>query len=142
MTRSLILGAAYFLIVFAVAFALGTLRVTLIEPTIGTLWATLAELPFTLAASWAICAWLCRRWPMSSLAQVASMGACAFVLLMGAEAAGGILIFGRTLGEHFGLFATGAGALGLSGQIAFGVFPIVQYFLSKPVVATDKGLQS
>ena len=141
MTRSLVLGAAYFLIVFAVAFALGALRVTFIEPTVGTLWATLAELPFTLAASWAICAWLCHRWRMSSLAQAASMGASAFFLLMGAEAAGGILIFGRTLGEYFGLFGTVAGVLGLSGQIAFGVFPIAQYFLTKPFAVADKGLQ-
>jgi hypothetical protein len=142
MTRSLILGATYFLVVFAVAFALGTLRVTFVVPAVGTVWATLAELPFTLAASWAICAWLCRRWPMSSLAQAASMGASAFVLLMGAEVAGGILIFGRSLEEHVGLYGTVAGVLGLFGQIAFGVFPIVQYSLSKAVVATDKGLQS
>ncbi len=128
MTRSLIVGAAYFLIVFAVAFALGVLRVTFVVPAVGAVWATLAELPFTLAASWATCAWLCRRWRMSSLAQAASMGASAFVLLMGAEAAGGMIIFGRTLGENFGLFGTVAGVLGLSGQIAFGVFPIVQFF--------------
>jgi hypothetical protein len=137
MTRSLILGAAYFLIVFAVAFALGALRVTFIEPTVGTLWATLAELPFTLAASWAICAWLCHRWRMSSLTQAASMGASAFVLLMGAEAAGGILIFGRTLGEHFGLFGTVAGALGLFGQIVFGIIPVVQHVLSQAAPALD-----
>ena len=142
MARSLIVGAAYFLIVFAVAFALGVLRVTFVEPAVGAVWATLAELPFTLAASWAICAWLCRRWRMSSVAQAASMGASAFVLLMGAEAAGGILIFGRTLGEHFALFGTVAGVLGLSGQIAFGVFPIVQFFWSKAEVAADKGPQS
>ncbi len=142
MARSLIVGAAYFLIVFAVAFALGVVRVTFVEPAVGAVWATLAELPFTLAASWAICAWLCRRWRMSSLAQAASMGASAFLLLMGAEVAGGILIFGRTPGEHFALFGTVAGVLGLSGQIAFGVFPVVQYLWSKAVVASDKGLQS
>lgn len=142
MTRSLIVGAAYFVIVFAVAFALGVLRVTFVEPAVGAVWATLAELPFTLAASWATCAWLRRRWRVSSLPQAASMGASAFVLLMGAEAAGGIVIFGRTLTEHFALFGTVAGVLGLSGQIAFGVFPVVQYFGSKAVVAADKGLQS
>lgn len=142
MTRSLIVGAAYFLIVFAVAFALGALRVTFVEPAVGTVLATLAELPFTLAASWATCAWLCRRWRMSSLAQAASMGASAFVLLMSAEAAGGILIFGRTLEEHVGLYGTVAGVLGLSGQIAFGFIPVVQHLWSKAAMAADKGRRS
>ena len=142
MTRSLFVGAAYFLIVFVVAFALGVLRVGFVAPAVGAVWATLAELPFTLAASWATCAWLRRRWRVSSLPRAASMGASAFVLLMGAEAAGGILIFGRTLGEHVGLYGTVAGALGLSGQIAFGFFPIVQHSWSKAAMAADKRVLS
>ena len=139
MTRSLIVGAAYFLIVFAVAFALGVLRVTFVSPAVGAVWATVAELPFTLAASWVTAAWLHGRWRVSSLVQAACMGASAFVLLMGAEAAGGILLFGRTLGEHFGLYGTVAGALGLSGQIAFGLIPVVQHFLNKAARPADKG---
>jgi hypothetical protein len=132
MTRSLVAGAAYFLIVFAAAFALGALRVTFVVPAVGVVWATLLELPFTLAVSWATCAWIGRHWPMSSIAQSVIMGVCAFVLLMGAEAAGSILIFGRTLGEHVGSFGTAAGALGLAGQIVFGVLPVVHYLRSKP----------
>jgi hypothetical protein len=60
MTRSLLTGAAYFVIVFAAAFALGALRVTFIVPAVGSVWATLLELPLTLAASWTACGWLVR----------------------------------------------------------------------------------
>jgi hypothetical protein len=76
------------------------------------------------------------------LAQAATMGASAFVLLMGAEAAGGILIFGRTLEEHIGLYGTVAGAVGLSGQLAFGFIPVAQYFWSKAAMTPDKGWRS
>ena len=132
MTRSLSAGATYFSIVFATAFALGVLRVTFIVPAVGVVWATLAELPLTLAVSWVTCAWIRGHWRMVSLAQSVSMGVCAFALLMGAEAAGAILIFGRTLGDHIGSYGTAAGALGLVGQIAFGSVPVAQHLRSKP----------
>ncbi|MES1200868.1 MAG: hypothetical protein ABUS57_05410 [Pseudomonadota bacterium] len=126
MTRSLVAGAVYFVIVFAAAFALGVLRVTFVVPAIGNVWATLVELPFTLSASWVTCAWAKRHWRISSIRQSSAMGASAFVLLMGAEFAGAVAIFDRTISEHFGLYGTVAGALGLAGQIAFGLFPVIQ----------------
>ena len=126
MIRSFLAGAAYFVIVFIAAFALGTLRVLFVVPALGDVGATLIEAPFTLAISWLVCRWLLGRLGAFSLTQAIGMGAIAFALLMGAEAAGAILLFGRTLSEHIGSYATAAGALGLAGQIAFGVFPIVQ----------------
>jgi len=131
MTQSLAAGAIYFVVVFAAAFALGALRVTFIVPAFGNLLATLIELPFTLFASWLTCVWVGRRWPVTSLRQALAMAICAFVLLMGAEVAGSILIFGRTFRDHIGSYGTAAGALGLAGQIAFGLLPIVQYLLPK-----------
>ena len=117
-------GAAYFVIVFMAAFALGALRVTFAVPAVGSLWATLLELPFTLAASWIVCGWLVRIYGIRSLHQAIGMGASAFVLLMGAEVAGAILLFGRSFNDHISSYATAAGALGLAGQIAFGLFPV------------------
>jgi hypothetical protein len=131
MTRSLVAGAAYFLIVFAAAFALGVLRVSFVVPAVGVVWATLVEVPFTLAASWVTCAWIGRYWRISSMAQSVTMGVFAFGLLMAAEAAGAILLFGRTLGDHIGSFGTAAGGLGLAGQIAFGLVPGLQYLRSR-----------
>lgn len=127
MIRSLLVGAAYFAIVFAAAFALGVLRVTFVVPAIGPVWATLLELPFTLAVSWTTCRWLMRHLGTRLLGRSIGMGASAFTLLMCAEAAGSILIFNRSVSDHIGSYATLPGALGLGGQIAFGLFPLVQY---------------
>ena len=59
--------------------------------------------------------------------QAIGMAAIAFALLMGAEAVGSMLLFGQRLEAHFSSYATAAGGLGLAGQIAFGLLPIVQY---------------
>ena len=125
MTKWILAGAAYFGIVFIAAFALGVLRVSFVVPAMGPLWATLLELPLTLAISWVVCAWLMRFLKAPSLPRAIAMGGAAFALLMGAEAAGAILIFNRTFAEHIGSYRTAAGALGLAGQIGFGLFPIV-----------------
>ena len=127
MTRSLLAGAVYFVIVFTIAFGLGVVRVTFIVPAVGGLLATLLELPFTLAASWIVCSWLVRIFGARSLSQAIGMGTSAFALVMVAEAAGSILLFSRSLEDHIGSYATLAGGLGLAGQIAFGLFPVVQY---------------
>ena len=133
MTRSLLAGAVYFAIVFAVAFGLGVVRVSFVVPAVGSLLATLLELPFTLAASWIVCNWLMRIFRTRSLGQAIGMGTSAFALLMVAEAAGSILLFSRSLEDHIGSYATLPGGLGLVGQIAFGLFPVVQYLRKTPV---------
>jgi hypothetical protein len=128
-------GATYFIIVFAAAFILGALRVSFVVPVVGALWATLAELPFTLAASWVTCAWIVRRWFIASIRQSILMSFTAFVLLMSAEAIGSSLIFGVTLRDLIRSYGTAAGALGLAGQIAFGLFPVVQSLRGNAVKA-------
>lgn len=120
-------GAAYFVIVFAAAFALGVLRTSFVVPAIGAVWAILAELPIVLIVSWVTCGWITRRWDVSSTPKSIAMSTSAFVLLMCAEIAGSSLIFGVALRDQIRLFGTVAGALGLAGQILFGLFPVVQY---------------
>ncbi len=132
MSRSLLAGTVYFLIVFAAAFVLGILRVVFVAPAVGEVWATLLELPFTLAISWIVAGWIIRFMGASSLSLAIGIGASAFVLLMGAEAAGAALMFGRSLDDHVASYATVAGAWGLAGQAAFGVFPVIQYLRNAP----------
>jgi hypothetical protein len=48
---------AYFGIVYALGFALGTVRVLAVAPRIGELPAVLLEAPIMLAASWVTCRW-------------------------------------------------------------------------------------
>lgn len=123
--RAITAGALYFGAVFALGFALGVLRTVALLPRLGETLAVLAELPLILAASWLICARILRRMPMSP-AEAATMGAVAFALLMGAEAAVSVLLAGRSLAAHLAIYAEVPHLLGLAGQLAFAAFPYLQ----------------
>jgi hypothetical protein len=119
-------GVVYFLAVFAIGFVLGALRVMFIAPAVGPLWAVALELPFMLAASWSICGWLVRRFSVQSLADAAVTGAVAFALLMAAETALALVLGASTLDQVIASYGTPHGALGLAGQVAFGLFPLLR----------------
>jgi hypothetical protein len=116
-------GAAYFALVFLVGFALGVVRVGLLIPRVGTFWAVLCELPVILTASWFVCGWVLRRFAVPAQAgHRIAMGAVAFVLLITAE----VLLataFGQSPSAYLAKFETPEGALGLAGQVVFGLFP-------------------
>lgn len=133
MTSSLLAGAAYFLIVFVIAFGLGALRVTFVAPAVGPFWATLIELPIMLTASWLVCRLLVRRMGIGVMWQAIAMGLCAFALLMVAETGFSVMVFGGSPEEVLASYGTPHGLLGLAGQVAFGVLPVGQHFLrSRP----------
>ena len=115
---------AYLLPVFALAFCLGALRVTLIAPQIGALAAVALEVPVVLALSWAIAGRVLRRWPLGRTGRLA-MGGLAFLGLMLLELATA-LAFGTSVPRIFGDMATPAGMLGLAGQIGFGLIPALR----------------
>ncbi len=127
--RALKAGGAYFASVFAVGFMLGAVRVFLLEPRLGALGAVLTETPFILAASW----FLCRHWvhrfkvPPDNAARLV-MGLCAFGLLLMAEFVLSRYGFGRAFSDQLAAYATPAGAAGLTGQVLFGLFPLLQKF--------------
>jgi len=125
--RILAAGLVYFATVFALGFALGTLRVMVLIPGFGESAAVALELPVMLAASWLLCRWCLRGFAVPPrLDDRALMGAVAFGLLMLAELALGMLLFGRTLGEHLATYRTFAGAAGLAAQLLFAAFPVLQ----------------
>ena len=118
-------GVVYFLAVFAAGFVLGVLRTLFVAPHIGVLAAVAIELPIILAVAW----WVSARLQYGSsltLRDAALMGGTAFVLLMLAEASLSIALFGRTFAEHLSLYADADHQLGLAGQIAFALIPMVQ----------------
>lgn len=119
-------GLAYFAAVFTLGAALGTVRTLHLEPQLGEMPATLAELPLMLGASWLICSWVVRsiEVPAETRSRLL-MGATAFVLLMAAEAA--LTVFGEagTLARHFQAYREPARQLGLAGQFLFAAFPII-----------------
>lgn len=119
-------GLVYFGAVFTLGAALGTVRTLHLEPLLGEMTATLAELPLMLGASWLICSWVIRS--ICVPAETGSrlfMGATAFVLLMVAEAA--LTVFGArgTVAQHFLAYREPARQLGLAGQFLFAAFPLI-----------------
>lgn len=118
-------GIAYVLIVFAAGFALGAIRVTFIAPQTGPLVAVLIELPFMLLASWFMAKWVLVTFQVpATIFARALMGLVAFALLMVIEALFGTA-FGRSLESQLNELLTPAGMAGLTGQILFGLMPLL-----------------
>ena len=123
--RALRAGFVYFAFVFACGFALGTVRVVLVAPAVGELGAVLIEAPVILAVSWFVCRVLIARLPRSpGFADRAAMGAFAFLCLISAEVVLTVTAFGGGVTDVITGWTSPAGAVGLAGQIAFGVFPV------------------
>jgi len=127
MKRAIAAGALYFLLIFLLGTALGTVRVLLIEPRLGTVPSVLLELPFMLTASWFVCGWLIRYLAVPGTASSRlAMGAAAFALLMAAELALSLFAVGGTVAGHFADYRGAAPLIGLLGQIAFAAFPLLR----------------
>ncbi len=125
--RALLAGVYYFAIVFALGFALGTIRVLFIVPLLGELGAVFLELPIMLVASWFVCSWLVRRFQVPPAVEARLiMGGIAFVLLMLAELAVSVFAFGRSPAEHWGTYSSASALWGLAAQVAFAAMPLVR----------------
>jgi hypothetical protein len=120
-------GAAYFLAVFIVAFAVGAFRVSVVAPRYGAVTAVSLEAPLILAVSWFASRWACARFTVSrSMVPRLAMGAVAFALLMAAELALSVIAFGRPVDAYLESFMTPEGLIGLGSQVIFGVIPAMQ----------------
>ncbi|MBN8632780.1 MAG: hypothetical protein J0L76_18245 [Rhodobacterales bacterium] len=111
---------AYVLPVFATAFVIGALRVGLVAPRVGPLLAVALELPLVLTLSWFVAGRVLSHWPQTPRL---GMGVASFLMLMLLELATA-LAFGQTPGQFLAAMATPPGALGLTGQIGFGLIPL------------------
>lgn len=125
MRRVLVAGAAYFAIVFAAGFALGTLRTLVILPAVGETGAVALELPVMLMICWSSAGVVVRRWPLAVGGRIA-VGLLAFSHLQAAELGLFVFAFGRDLAGYMARLATLPGALGLVGQLAFAAFPAMR----------------
>ncbi len=122
-------GVAYFALVFALGFLLGTVRTFFVRdaPSGGRLIGVLIELPIMIGASWLLCRHFVRRFAVAStVAARSAMGGLAVALLLLAELAVGAILFGRTPTEHLALYRDASYALGLAAQIVFGLMPLLQ----------------
>lgn len=127
MKASMLAGAVYFLIVFATGFVLGAIRVFILIPRMEELTAVAVELPIMLAIAWAVCGRILRAFDVArDVGTRLLMGTVAFLLLLAAELALGMIGFGRTIADQMAALTAPAGALGLAGQIAFAFFPLMK----------------
>ncbi|MFO1185704.1 MAG: hypothetical protein U1E56_13115 [Bauldia sp.] len=123
----LLAGAAYGAAAFAAGFVLGTARVLVVAPLVGELTATAIEVPLMLIFGWVLCRRIVTAFSVPSrFPDRLLMSAVAFGVLMAAEAALATLAFGRSVGDYLAALGTAAGAIGLAGQVAFSVLPIVR----------------
>ncbi len=120
-------GVAYFAIVFAVAFGLGTLRVLIVAPVLGALVAVLVEVPVVLGVAWFVCRAL--TWRLSvpdAMRPRLTMGGVAFGLLLLAELGGSIVLNGQSPVEFVASWGQMPGLMGLIAQIGFALIPLMQ----------------
>jgi hypothetical protein len=116
-------ATAYWGVVFALGFVLGTLRVLWVIPRVGLIPATLLELPIILTASWFAAGWILRRFAIESQREALTLGVLAFVLLMAAECALAAALVGQTPKQWLAELARPHALLGLAGQVVFALMP-------------------
>lgn len=118
-------GAIYFALIFALGFVLGTIRVLWLVPATGETAAVLIEQPIMLTASWFAAGWLVRRHGLVTTGERAAMGAVALMLLFVVEPLLAYTLFGQLPQEWLAGVFTMPGPIGLAGQIAFGLMPLL-----------------
>jgi hypothetical protein len=116
-------AVAYWAMVFALGFVLGTVRVLWLVPLAGLIPATLIELPVMLGASLLASGWLVRRFAITDGGAALAVGGLAFALLMGAECALAVILSGETPAQWLAGLRQPHAALGLAGQIVFALMP-------------------
>jgi hypothetical protein len=116
-------GLAYWAVVFALGFVLGTIRVLWLAPLIGLLPATVLELPLILTASWFAAGWLVRRFAIDTASEALAAGGLAFLLLMVAECTLAVMMMGQTPEQWLADLRQPHALLGLAGQVLFALMP-------------------
>ena len=120
-------GVAYTLGVFAFAFVIGAIRVTMVAPWSGELLAVVLESPIVLAVSWRISLGCSRRFDVRRDPRTrALMGVVAFSVLMSLELGVALLVFGETLEHYLAKYASIPGVIGLAMQVCFAAIPWIQ----------------
>ena len=116
-------GAGLFVLVFAAGFGLGTIRELALRPAIGADPARLLELPVMIGLSWLAARWVLRRAGPGSAIWHLGVGLVAFLLLIAAELALGMLVLGRGLSAFIADLFTLTGMLSFLAQALLIVMP-------------------
>lgn len=117
---------AYFGLIFAAGFIMGTIRVLLVEPRLGPSWSVALELPVMLGLSAFAARWLAGLFAVEPAAPaLLRMGLVALALLVAAETVLGLCAFGQSIADQVTAYASPRGILTLAGQIGFGLMPLL-----------------
>lgn len=119
-------GFAYFALVFAAGFALGSIRVPYLVPRLGERAAELIEMPFMFVVIWLAARFITRRFslPAKALSRLGA-GILALGLLVTAEVLVAVALQDRTLGEHVANRDPVSGIVYLAMLALFAVMPLV-----------------
>jgi hypothetical protein len=115
---------AYFALVFATGFVLGTVRVLWLLPRLGERWAELAELPVMLAASALAARWVVDRFALVPAERRLATGLIAFVLLVGFELTVVLAMRGLTLVDYLASRDPVSGTAYVAALAIFAMLPL------------------
>ncbi len=119
-------GAAYFAVVFAAGFVLGTLRVLLLVPAVGERAAELLETPAMLLASYLAARWSVRRFAVPSDARRRlPVGLVALALLVTAEFVVVVALRQESLAAYVAGRDPVAGSVYLAALALFALMPVL-----------------
>lgn len=121
--RVCLAGLQYFAMVFAAGFALGVLRVLLLEPQFGARWAELAEMPFMMLAIVFAARWIVRSKHLSHVAEPLVAGLLALALLLITEAVVVVEVRGISISDYVHSRDAVAGPVYLIMLYFFAIFP-------------------
>jgi len=119
-------GVAYAVTVFTIGCLLGTARVLLLAPRVGPTMAVSLEVPVILTASWCVSKiWVTHLGLEPEIRLRILVGVVAFITLMVLEVTLSIGLFHKSPGEYLADLRSPAGAIGLTAQICFATFPLL-----------------
>ena len=115
-------GVGYGVSMFGAGFVLGTIRVLLLEPSIGELAAVLVELPLMTPICWQLSGLFAKKLDkVRTSGLVVGPVALSTLLLLEVALA---LLFGKTLQEVLQDHDSTKGRIGLVGQVVASFFPV------------------
>lgn len=116
-------AVVYWAVVFAAGLVLGTVRVLWGAAALGEGLFQAIEIALLLALGWIVARWLVRRRWIAGEGAALRVGALAFALLLVAEAALGLTLFGETLPHWLASLTHPPRLWGLISQILFALTP-------------------
>ncbi len=125
MSKFLLFGFLTGLAIFAAGFVLGVARTVLLLPYMAEWLAVLIEMPVILLACWMIIKYVIRRQSVTDRKAVRLIfGATAFATLLLCEWVMVVMLLEESAMTFFDRLVTGAGLIGLAGQLLIVVMPL------------------